>query len=189
MPTISKEELYERGLEVAAALCKANGWRAPVFKNNPRLRSTGLYTHNLVQVNVNDTAWLVNNPTVRRQSHPGWKTDRTAMGVVLHELGHHVWFLQRYDRETRITDPRPAWRGIHKTHQHERVSGYEPHHTESFAETFRLWALNPTLLKLACPERYRVLERTFGLLHPNPLPWRKVLPKTFHERASAWIAR
>lgn len=187
MPLASKQDLYEDGVEVALMLCMANRWYVPRFKDNPRLRSTGLYTTNLVQVNVRETAWLVNNPTVRRQSRPGWKTDRTATGVVLHELGHHIWFCHADEEQW------AAWRAVIRSGVRwaykERVSGYEPCVEEAFAETFRLWALNPTLLKAACPARYKALTQVFKARHPNPLPWRRVIPKTFHDRAAAWVAQ
>lgn len=183
--SLTKQELYERGVALAVALCKKNHWKVPVIKNSPRLRSTGLYTHSNrhIQVNVNDTAWLVNKPTVRRQSHPGWKTDRTAHGVVLHELGHYVWFVYGTGAA------HLAWRKVCRAAQHERVSGYEPCPEEAFAETFRLWALNPMLLKAACPERYAVLKKVFGLRHPRRRQWQAVLPVAFHGRAKQWIAR
>ena len=204
---IPKLNLYERGVTLAVALCRANHLRPPKFRNNPRLRSTGLYTSDyrvvyaasdpgkqrgtvraihdaLVQVNVDATAWLVNNPTVRRQSHPGWKTDRTALGVVVHELGHHVWYRGSTGKA------HAAWRAVFRATRHsERVSGYEPVAEEAHAETFRLWCLNPSLLQAACPQRYECLVNDFGLRHIDHQPWRKVLPKAFHARAVEWIDR
>lgn len=193
MPTISKQALFEEGVAIARAIIKDNRLTAVPIRDAPRLRSTGLYTHYsgyddlypkraLIQVNVAYTAWQVTNPTVRRQSRPGWKTDRTAKGVVLHELGHHVWY-------SRADKCHAAWRKvIRQSHPSARVSGYEPCVEESFAESFRLYALNPSLLKAALPARYHCIRDVFKITPPTRQRWATILPPEFHGRAKAWIA-
>lgn len=193
MPTISKEALFQEGVAIARAIIKDNHLTPVPIRDAPRLRSTGLYTfyrgydgiypkRSLIQVNVGVTAWQVNNPTVRRQSRPGWKTDRTAKGVVLHELGHHVWY-------SRHGTCHVKWRRVlRQSHPSARVSGYEPCAEEAFAESFRLYALNPSLLKAALPARYDCIRSVFKIEPPTRQRWSTILPPEFHSRAKAWIA-
>lgn len=189
MPTVTKNELFERGIELAIDFARENGRSLPIVRDDPRLASTGLYSHvgrgrnARISVNVAHTAFLVNNPTVRRQSRPGWKTDRTATGVVQHELGHHMWYCASREAHT-------VWRDLIRTsHRDLRVSGYEPNVEEAFAETFRLFVLNPRLLKAALPHRYGCLTDAFDLKPTEFRHWRNVLPATFHGRALQWVER
>jgi hypothetical protein len=86
------------------------------------------------------------------------------MGVVAHELGHYLedW-LQRKDRMTKTDGA--DWRDIiaNKDKQYrsrkKQVSGYEPVPSEAWAESCRLFILNPDLLQKAIPERYKFISK------------------------------
>jgi hypothetical protein len=81
-------------------------------------------------------------------SHPAYKIDRTAYGVVAHEYGHYVDWSLLYPSDS------PRWKELRKN---EKVSGYEPNPSEAFAETMRVFIGNPDLLRRACPNRYHFL--------------------------------
>lgn len=150
---------------------------------------TGLYTHGYVFVNLAVTAAPVQIPSFRSWSWPGWKTDRTACGVVAHEVGHHV--TEKLNSRTTPKERvvlREKWASAARG---KRVSGYEPTLEEAGAETLRLFILNPALLRDALPRRYAFLFRSLGL---KPLPdllnrgWRKVLANdNYFDAAERWI--
>ena len=106
---------------------------------------TGYYRNNTIYVNVPVTAIPTENPKMKRWSYPGYKVDRTACGVVAHELGHHVEIVLR-NKEILTMLQGSFWRDI-LNGSVKRVSGYEPVPSEAFAESMRLFILNPELLK------------------------------------------
>lgn len=136
--------------------------------------NTGLYHGGIIFVNVAVTALPVENPGMRRWSYPGWKTDRTAVGVVAHELGHHVDACLAKLQGEYSASSSPEWREVLRQHS-KRVSGYEPVLAEAWAETLRLFILNPTLLKFALPQRYRFVTENCALVLSERRPWREVL--------------
>lgn len=120
-------------------------------------------------------------------SWPGHVSDRTEAGVLAHELGHHV-HLSSPDA-LRVTAKFP-WRREQVTSYERSRRGYEAE--EAFAETFRLFLLNPSLLSEGRPERYRFLERELGLVTVETRHWRQVLsdaPAHMSARVLPWIAR
>jgi hypothetical protein len=97
---------------------------------------------------------------------PGHKTDRSAAGVPCHENGHHVYF---------NFQPRAGgrgWRGI--VAETKPITSYEPSVGEAFAETLRLFHLNPDLLRCGRPERYEYLIG-LGLRPVVAVDWQTVL--------------
>ena len=147
-------------------------------------RYTGLYYDHYVFVNVPRTALPVQSPAVRSWSWPGWKTDRTAAGVVAHEVGHHV---------ERPWGPglTRAWREhLAAKDRSRRVSGYEPTAGEAWAETLRLFILNPDLARRALPWRCEFLDRNDirGIARLERKGWRAVLGnKNYEAAAERWI--
>jgi hypothetical protein len=188
-PWVSKHAGFGGAVALGRAFIAAQDLIQPDMADSPRLKSTGLYTWRTLQdpgrvlVNVAVTATVVNHPTTMRQSRPGWRIDRTVYGVVQHEIGHHVW---RYATRSAHHKWRTVLRRIPKA---ARVSGYEPVPEEAFAETCRVFVLNPDLLKLALPGRYHCLTTTFGLVPTETRDWHDILPATFHDRAAQWIDR
>ncbi len=86
-------------------------------------------------------------------SWPGYKVDRTPFGVVLHELGHH-WHLTCCEDSLGVVR---AFRAACR--DEEPVTSYAPNTGEDIAESFRLFAANPTLLKAIRPLRHAFLAR------------------------------
>lgn len=175
---MTKTELYRMGVEASTEFLELNKLSTPIFMTyeeaftaHPVSRAvvllrrvadgpvqgtgTGLYYDNHVFVNVQHTAAPVFHPAMRNWSWPGWKTDRTAVGVVAHEVGHHVIDVVslRFTEEKRAAHR--AWWAT--TIKGKKVSGYEPVPAEAGAETLRLFILNPDLLRKAIPARYNFM--------------------------------
>lgn len=83
--------------------------------------------------------------------------DLTPTGVLAHEVGHFV--LEAAETQSVLGDwdtafdPRTSITGYGTTNPHE-----------DFAESFRLWALNPLKLKELRPNRYKRIEKAAKLL-------------------------
>lgn len=127
--------------------------------------ATGFYrchpTHGpTCYINLGKTAVPVFHPAVRNWSFPCWKTDRTAMGVVAHEVAHHVASAvsERFNEEERAA-LRAKWVVVLRG---KKVSGYEPIPEEAAAETLRLFILNPSLLQEAVSKRWSFLAEELG---------------------------
>lgn len=155
------------------------------FRNMPLIGGmTGYYHQGMVLVNVPVTCLPVDRPAYRSWSYPCWKTDRTAVGVVAHEVGHHI---ERVLQQSGVLTPEthgPEWRRVMKG---KRVSGYEPVPSEAWAETLRLFILNPYLLKFAIPRRYKFVRQ---FLKPSEQrTWRAVLldHPAYCEQGNKWI--
>ena len=209
---MTKEELYQMGIEAATEFLALNGIDAPCFLTYPEAaeklkgreadyfrratrppatlvgRGTGLYYSGKVFVNLPRTAVAVTRPAYRSWSWPGWKVDRTPAGVVAHEVGHHVEAVLRR-RKVLTKDDGAAWRLGLSNHK-KRVSGYEPVPDEAWAETMRLFILNPDLLRLAIPWRWffllaRELRPVERLMKKG---WKKVLSNDNYTAAAVrWI--
>jgi hypothetical protein len=149
--------------------------------------ATGWYKDGYVFVNLPKCAKPVANPFANRRSYPGNKTDRTPVGVVAHETGHHVE-AALYGR--RLT-PRhgETWRALIK--KTKAISGYEPVPSESWAETLRLFILNPDLLKQAVPARYNYVTQEAGLIPHEQRDFRAVLNHhpAYIANVESWIAK
>lgn len=92
----------------------------------------------------------------RNFSWPANIVDREPFGVLLHELGHHVdWCLSK---------TKYRWFGdlcttIKNEAKEPGITSYaETNAAEWFAEAFRLFVTNPTLLKLFRPKTYKLLS-------------------------------
>ena len=121
----------------------------------------------------------------RGYSWPRHCSDRTELGVLAHEMGHHVhqslpWARQE---ELRKTFPR---KGL-------AVTGYEPNVDESIAESFRLFCLNPDLLYEGRRPRYNFFEQEMKLNPIENRDWQQALggnvPRRILDAAERWLAR
>jgi len=116
----------------------------------------------------------------RGYSWPCHRSDRTEIGVLAHELGHHVHMSRPDAGRLARAFPRKI----------ERVSSYEPNAREAIAETFRLYCLNPDLLRTGRPNRYAFFASEFGLTRIEDRPWREVLgdaPPRIILAAERWL--
>lgn len=102
----------------------------------------------------------------REWSFPHYRIDRTPYGVIAHELGHHVDFSslnnnQRKEFEIAIIGSR-------------KITNYEPNIRESFAETFRLYFTNPSLLEKWSPQRFKFMKKYWTSLYADQ-EWEEIL--------------
>ena len=105
----------------------------------------------------------------------------TVAGVLAHEFGHYI--------DDIFKNPSKK---IRKAIGSEScVTSYEPNTFEVFAEAFRLFVLNPELLKEGRPKRYSFFE-SLGLKPVLLDNWEYVLgnahPKII-SAAHSWISR
>lgn len=174
--------------------CQARGWCTHFLKENniltPRMLDDqycpyyGQYinAYTLV-VNVDKCKVPVKSP-VRSYTYTGYKSDLTVAGVLAHECGHTVWRHHRMPRGYK-----KQWASTIKGRP--RVSGYEPNNEEAFAESMKLFILNPDLLKVGRRERYDFII-SCDLTPTCDLAWREVLTHA-HPRlisaAESWIGQ
>lgn len=161
--TLTKTELAERGLALAIQFLNKNGMAhpqvvklmsmAPFLASSPKgSYGCGMYSPNSRTIIVSEQDCARVSPGQPMQwSFPGYTVDRTPMGVMAHEHGHYVDHARGYPSD------RKEWKALRS----ERISNYEPNSSEAFAESFRVFLLNPALLKVVAPGRYGFL--TAGL--------------------------
>lgn len=122
-------------------------------------------------------------------TYTGWKADLTAPGILAHEMGHHVDHCIRVSMSKQDwKNTRSIWAAVCKSEP--RVSSYEPNASEAFAESMKLFVLNPNLLKEGRPNRYKFLTRLLELQPIHDLGWKSVLQHAHPKIISAaekWI--
>lgn len=115
---------------------------------------------------------------------PGSFEDFTPLGVMCHEVGHHVDHAlhpEAYSRRNGFAEV---------ADNEDEVSSVEYNVLESFAEAIRLFVTNPTLLKEGRPDRYEYLTKGMGLKPLHDRPWKVVLSKAgvrVQRAVEAWL--
>ena len=147
---MTKDELAEKSVKHIQDFLQKNGLPVPEFvmheypdaKN--KFQKTGHYSRKegKVYLNAANTRNPVMKPGGMQWSYPGYKVDKTPLGVLAHEIGHHIDHTKQFD-----TDSFP--------YKGEKVTGYEPTVHEAIAESLRLFMLNPDLLHTIAPKRYQ----------------------------------
>lgn len=150
---MSKADLCCLSVELCTEFLQLNNLTVPkyvIFRQESSPGGyCGLYTNNLIRVWASNVAKIAFVPFMRSWSYPGYKVDRTGMGVVAHETGHHVV------KETGLLRKLSA--ELSHTLRYEKLTGYEPNLDEMLAETLRIFILNPDLLRKIAPNRYKFL--------------------------------
>ena len=209
-----KQQLYDDGVVLSKTFLLKNGFSTPefhtyqqVFQTFPkehrtyrilqRLESgpaqgyaTGYYSNKHVFVNLDKAAHVAINPGHMRWSFPGYKTDRTPIGVVAHETGHFVDDNPWGDSGSRFAlSVTPQWQRV--ASKSKKITSYEPIPAESFAETMRLFILNPDLLAQGSPERYNFLTKVGGLQPSETRDFKQVLCNhpAYIAAAEKWILK
>lgn len=147
---MTKENLYAEGLRYVKTFCDANNLEMPTIKLRKGGGACGEYYFGkkLILINLNGCAKEVDNPGYG-WSHRHYFVDREPCGVVCHEFGHYV-----HDILTNNKFILP---------KENPITNYEPNICERFAETMKLFILNPNLLKEYAPKRYDALTKELGL--------------------------
>lgn len=161
----NRYEIWEAGLADVLAFLSKNDIRPPKIIPGPppvavnKWQSYGLYFQSsfskldgvrdgCIWVNVEKAAMPSYKQSRSGYSFPGHKTDRTPAGILAHETGHHVGRVCRFDSSM-------SWFSMWITSK--PVTSYEPTVEESFAETMRIFILNPGLLSRGSPRRFQYL--------------------------------
>lgn len=183
---LPKAKLYALGLELANQLLDGSYLRRPeylddhaYFRRGRGPGQRGFYRNGRVHTNLAACAPPTRTPGFA-WSFPGYKADLTPVGVVCHEVGHHVDDLFGHPSLVSWATEPP-------------VSGYEPDRGERLAEAVRLLGTNPDLLRCGRPRRWTTLVDVLGLVPAHDLPWEEVLrSRGAHEKhlraAGNWVA-
>lgn len=103
----------------------------------------------------------------RQWSYPGHWTDRTAHGVMAHELGHHVDVLSGKTSGGRAYTS--DYSSMIRLRSGEKpLTSYCPNDGEWFAEMFRLFTTNPDLLRLIRPQTYALIRVRYAPVINQP---------------------
>lgn len=161
-----KWKLAEEGVQHAKAFCKLNKLKEPKFEligpDDRRyfLNSCGFYRPGSLVVMPDKCASLGYGG--RCWSWPGHMVDRTAYGVVAHEVGHLVH------------DVVIGWNtNLKKVIGEPKLTSYCDDHREWLAEMLRLFVTNPDLLKRVRPATYATLSSYVKPVEKRK--WREVL--------------
>lgn len=141
---MTKEELFNEGIKYINEFCKLNNITKPTILQKSNLSCSGYYNYrnNIIYIDVKNCSNEVINP-IRSWSHRHYFVDREPCGVLCHEFGH---YLHKILTNNRLILPKE-----------NPITNYEPDYYERFAETIKLFILNPDLLKNYAPERYDAL--------------------------------
>ena len=164
-PSQKKQENIEYGRNVVESFCALNDMPSPKIKLVSRTRDYGYYKWGGSTVCINEK--LVRVPVKTpgfSWSYTGYKADLTGAGVIAHETGHYVDCLLRL----------PSRDMIKSVKGESCVSAYEPNAQETFAESMKLFILNPDLLRTGRPLRYAFLT-SLGLQPVIVDRWQDVL--------------
>lgn len=112
-------------------------------------------------------------------SFPCSKVDLTACGITAHEYGHHVHHILNKTNKISQKDLFSSLKKIKRLEK--KITNYEPNLSEMFAETMRLFILNPDLLEKACPNRWNFIANELNLTPVHQKKWEYVL-KNAHEK-------
>lgn len=191
-----KRLLFEETVELAWTWLRAHGLELPglVATGDERFvgkSNFGCYWNYRARTVVIDVAKC----SLAKRIHgtlnfPRSFEDNTPVGVVAHEVGHHVDRVLGRRRGISWISSLPEW--IELVNDEPDVGRQETDTGEAFAEAFRLLLTNPDLLRVGRFDRYEFLVDRLGFRPPGRVrPWRKVLAGASPELVCAverWIA-
>jgi hypothetical protein len=104
---------------------------------------------------------------------PKGKADISPVGVFVHEFGHVFDFAIHKQFGMKANSPTWDWLDIAKGLRRHGITSYaRTCPSEDFAETHRLFVLNPKLLKELSPERYAHFKKMCLLMVGDPKQYR-----------------
>lgn len=153
---MTKTELLESGSALVEQFCVANSIRIPVRKIVPkiawRFNVCAFYRPEQITICVEKCAHI--GTANRAWSYPGYVIDRTPHGVMAHELGHHVDHLKSTVKGAYGGDFSSQMRAASGE---KKLTNYCPNDWEWFAEMFRLFVTNSSLLLAVRPKTYELM--------------------------------
>lgn len=165
----TKTELLEQGRALILRWCRLNQVIPPVVRiyeeGRPQFSTCAYYRDSVIHIwpracasiGLAGPAW----------SYPGYSVDRTPYGVLAHELGHHVDLAHGTKEGT--------WaRELRKNTDEAPLTNYCPNTNEWFAELFRLFVTNPTLLRELRPRVWKEFVARWPV-YSETRSWERVL--------------
>lgn len=164
-PNQSKLDNLEYGLETIKRFLYQNKILKPTILINYKLLSKGVFIYDQfknhkIEINLKKCKSPVVTPGFS-WSFTGYKSDVTPSGVLAHEIGHYIDYLSNWSHNKNLPS-------------NKKITSYEPNKLESFAETMRLFILNPDLLKTKWIERYNYIIQ-LGFKPSITDSWQEVL--------------
>lgn len=186
--TYSRLDAWNLAVDHCEAFLRANGLSVPAMV--PLCADRGLngcYERDERRANVDVAKSRLPSTSGYAWSWTGYKADLTAPGILAHEVGHHIDFELRLAGSRSMIDclDEPCISSYDESFE----LPYRRALSERYAESVKLFVLNPDLLRSGRPLRYRALSM---FLRPTvTLAWREVLCNSpRHLRAAeGWIAR
>lgn len=170
-----KQLLFDAGRERIALWCKLNSIDPPSIQHDPiaaRLGTCAFYRGRPTPtISIHVPACAAIGTAGPCWSYPGYFVDRTPYGVLAHELGHHVDFLNA--KKTRGAYFSDFSVSLRAASGEPKLTNYCENDGEWFAEMFRLFVTNPDLLRIMRPHTFKELHARFALV--EDLPWKQVL--------------
>jgi len=167
------EELRENGVNLINEFCRINNFE-PItdisFKRVKKSNHTGMYWYDEKRIEIIENRII--KPTKVpgfKWSYPGYKADKTIIGVLAHETGHHI------ENCLKMREGGFLGNMLNFIFLNKKISSYEPNKYEAFAETMRLFITNPDLLKIYSPDRYTTLIKYLKLKPVITHKWYEVL--------------
>lgn len=168
---MKKEELFNYGVKIINEFCELNNIKKPniVLIDGNKRGACGYYTYRnkTIHICLKKCAREVTTPTGWGWSHHGYFSDREPAGVVCHEFGHYLHHILTNNKM--------------KLTAKGRITSYEPNYYERFAETIKLFMLNPDLLKQYNPARYKEIT-SLGIVPVITTDWKTTLGKDINPK-------
>lgn len=168
---MNRETQYTDGLSLMRSFCARNSVPSPIVARLAKtdrlyqLATCAFYRPTTISIMVEKCA--LNGFGGRAWSWPGYAIDRTAYGVLQHELGHHVDHTRSAPAKSRDdVQALFSWK-IHEQSREDPMTGYlgryenyRPTHfyMEWFAEIFRVYVTNPDLCRRLRPRFVAAME-------------------------------
>lgn len=158
----TKEYLFAEGIKRLYDFCKVNNLEVPgITVSNPDnwvFNACAYYRPTYIYINLKKCSNACGELRSRNWNWPGSTTDRTPYGVLAHELGHYV--------DMQLSDVTYSYSGdysenLEKKLKIKSITSYCPNHAEWFAELFRLFVTNHSLLKILRPQIHKELSKRF----------------------------
>lgn len=170
--------LLEAGIQHATRWCSLNDVQPPaveIYEGKPTFAACAYYRYG--RIHIWPRACAAVGMAGRSWSYPGYVVDRTPYGVIAHELGHHV----EGAHGARGGINARKWR---RMTQDKPLTGYCPNDNEWFAEMFRLFVTNPTLLAALRPATWTLLKERWPV-YAEQREWQQVLANVPRQLAAA----
>jgi hypothetical protein len=171
MITNERMDLFERGKAHIFRWCTLNDVEGPAVirsKEPSAFGTCAFYRDGYIHIDIGACAGI--GRAGRAWSYPGYTVDRTPYDVLAHELGHHMDQAHGAAGGLRSHE----WR---KLTQEPSISGYDPNDNEWFAEMFRLFVTNPSLLLMLRPKMFDKFHQEWPW-HVDPKNWQEILSES-----------